>query len=232
MRAENELIRNFFVSLRSKMVSLGRESKRCPHFYMQLDVDNKDVALTPDGVSEAVCMPKRKWFVAFVNHNTEKASQKRLEEMGYETYVAKQTVMRLWKNGRKGKVDRVIIPCMVFVKCTEAERRQIVSLSFIHRFMTNKAAAAPEGMNKPVATIPQNQIDTLRFVLGQTDIPVDFIDTPLLVHDKVRVIRGHLCGMEGEVIQTVDGKSEVIVRIDLLGSAKLSIETINLEILK
>lgn len=196
------------------------------------DADNKGVATASCGVGDAVGVGNRKWFVAIVNNNTEKALQKRLDEMGYETYVAKQTVMRVWRNGRKAKVDKVIIPSVIFIRCTEAERRQVVTLPFVKRFMTNKAGTSPEGLNKPLATIPQKQIDTLRFMLGQSDIPVDFVDTPIKLHDKVTVIRGNLKGMEGEVIQTVDGKSEVIVRIDLLGSAKLSIDTINLEIVK
>lgn len=196
------------------------------------DADNKGVASVPCGVDDAVGMQDRKWYVAIVNHNTEKATQTRLGESGYETYVAKQTVMRVWKNGRKAKVDKVIIPSIVFIRCTEAERRQIVALPFINRFMTNKAASQAAGLNKPLATIPQKQIDTLRFMLGQSDIPVDFVEAPVKVHDKIMVTRGNLKGMEGEVIKTIDGKSEVIVRIDLLGSAKLSIDTVNLEILK
>ncbi|MDE5749331.1 MAG: UpxY family transcription antiterminator [Duncaniella sp.] len=199
---------------------------------MCTDADNKGVATVPHGVGGAEGVGKREWFVAIVNNNTEKASQKQLDEMGYETYVAKQLVMRVWKNGRKAKVDKVIIPSVIFIKCTEEERRRVVTLPFVKRFMTNKARTSTEGLNKPIATIPQKQIDTLRFMLGQSDIPVDFVETPIRVHDKVIVTRGNLKGMEGEVIQTEDGKSEVIVRIDLLGSAKLSIDTINLEIQK
>lgn len=200
---------------------------------MRSDADNKGVAAVPDGVDDAVGVDGslRKWYVAIVNHNTEKAAESRLEEMGYETYVAKQTAMRVWKNGRKAKVDKVIIPSVVFVKCTEAERRQVVALPFVNRFMTNKASTSAEGLNKPLATIPQRQIDTLRFMLGQSDIPVDFVDAPIRIHDKIMVTRGNLKGLEGEVIQTMDGRSEVIVRIDMLGSAKLSIDTVNLQIL-
>ncbi len=198
---------------------------------MCTDADNKSVATAPDGVGDAVGVENRKWFVAIVGHNTEKASQKRLEELGHEAYVAKQTVVRVWKNGRKARVDRVIIPSVVFIRCTEDERREIVGLPFVKRFMMNKAANV-QGQVKSLAVIPQKQIDTLRFMLGQSDIPVDFVDAPIRMHDRVVVTRGNLQGMEGEVIHTESGKSEVIVRIDILGSAKLSIETINLEILK
>ena len=105
------------------------------------------------------------------------------------------------KNGRKAKVDKVVIPSVVFVKCTEKERKSIVSLPFINRFMVNRALASVNGLHKPLVTIPQKQIDTLRFMLGQSDIPVNFVETPFRQHDKVVVVRGNLKGVEGEVIQ-------------------------------
>ena len=197
---------------------------------MCTDADTKVVAAVPAGVGDAEGMGGRRWFVAVVGTNTEKAVQKRLEEMGHEAYVAKQTVVRVWKNGRRARVDRVVIPSVVFIKCTEGERRRVVTLPFVRRFMTDRAATSTGGLNRPPATIPQRQIDTLRFMLGQSDIPVDFTDTPIRVHDRVTVVRGNLRGLEGEVIESRDGRSEVVVRIDLLGSARLSIDTVNLEV--
>lgn len=171
---------------------------------------------------------KRTWFVAIVNNNTEKASQERLEKLGYECYVATQTVVRIWRNGRKGKVDKVLLPSIVFIKCTERERRDVVTLPFINRFMTNKAAKTT-GLTKPIAVIPQRQIDTLRFMLGQTDVPVSITDAPYKVHDKIVVVRGSLKGLEGEVVRCVDNKSELIVRIDILGCASITIDTLDIE---
>ena len=196
---------------------------------MSTNTDTEGVAAVPHGVDDAVGVGSRKWYVAIVNNNTEKAVQERLIKLGYETYVAKQVVIRVWKNGRKAKVDKVVIPSVVFVKCTEAERREIVTLSFINRFLTNKAATSAHGLAKPPATIPQAQIDLLRFMLGQSELPVSFVETFFRKHDKVVVIRGNLKGLEGEVIQAGDGKSEVIVRIDILGSAKVTIDTISLQ---
>lgn len=136
------------------------------------------------------------------------------------------------ENGRKSKVDKVVIPSMVFIKCTEKERREIVTLPYISRFLTNKANTSTNGLSKPLAIIPQKQIDMLRFMLGQSDIPVTFVDKPFRVRDKVEVIRGNLKGLEGEVIQIKDGKSEIVVRIDILGAAKILIDTINLQHIK
>ena len=191
--------------------------------------DSKEVTSVLNNVGDAVGVEKRLWFVAIVNNNHEKSVQERLERLGHESYVAKQQVVRIWKNGRKGKVDKVVLPSMVFVKCTERERKLIVALPYINRFMTNKAGASANGQSKPLAVIPQRQIDILRFMLGQSDVPVTLVDTPYKLHDRIVIIRGSLNGLEGEVLETSEGKSELIVRIDILGCARVSINTIDIE---
>ena len=48
--------------------------------------------------------------------------------------------------------------------------------------------------------------------------------------DKIEVmIRGNLKELDGEVIQVNNGKSKVFVRIEILGSAKMTIGSINLQ---
>lgn len=187
------------------------------------------VAASPLGVGDAVGVDIRRWYVAIVNNNSERVVEERLQKLNYETYVAKQTVFRVWKNGRKAKVDKILLPSLVFVKCTGKERLQIVTLPYINRFMTNRAGRSVNSLSKPLAIIPQKQIDTLRFMLGQSDIPVSMTDAPYRVHDRVVVLRGCLKGLEGEVFQTVEGKSELIIRIDVLGCAKMLIDTKEIE---
>ena len=195
-------------------------------------LSNSGLASVTDVVGDAVGVAVRKWFVAVVTHNTEKAAEERLQKLNYEVYVAKQSVTRIWKNGRKTKIDKVVIPSLVFIKCTEAERRNIVTFPFIKRFLVNKAGKNENSLTKPLAVVTQREIDQLRFMLGQSNIPVTFIDTPFNVKSKVVVVRGDLRGIEGEVIQVSEGKSEVVVKIDLLGAAKMSIDTADLEPVK
>lgn len=187
------------------------------------------VATVPDGVGDAVGVEKSQWYVAIVKHNTEKSCAEKLEKIGIQTYVPTQSEYKVWKNGRKAKIDRVVIPSTVFIKCTEQERREIVKLPFINRFMTNKAGVSANSFNKPLAIIPDNQITTLKFMVGNSDTPIIFSDHPYKKGDYVRVVRGKLMGLEGEV-QAIDNKhSELIIRLDYLGNARLTIETINIE---
>ena len=183
----------------------------------------------PQGVDRAVGVPEKNWFVAVVNHNSEKATGEKLEKIGIENYVAVQEELRIWKNGRRAKVYKVVIPSVVFVYCTELQRKEIVNLPYIFRFMTNKAGATSTSGNKPIAIIPDHEIRQLKFMVGNSDSPVTFKSTPYRKGDRVRVIRGKLAGLEGD-IQVIDEKhSELTVNLSFLGSASLTIETINVE---
>lgn len=196
---------------------------------MSINTDTECVTTARQSAGGAVGVESRKWFVAIVKNNTEKTVRDRLEGLGHEAYVASQQMVRVWKNGRKAKVDKVLLPAIVFVKCSEAERREIVALPYINRFMTNKAASGEGLRSKPLAVIPQEQIDTLRFMLGQSDIPVRMVDTPYKLHDKVIVTRGNLRGLVGEIVKTADGKSDLVIRVDILGCAQVSISAIDVE---
>lgn len=194
--------------------------------------ETNSVVTVPSGVGSAVGVAKSNWFVAVVKNNTEKAVLERMLKLGYECYVPIQKEIRIWRNGKRAIVDRVVIPSLVFIHCTEAVRRDVVSLPFIIRFLTNRAGSSPEGLNKPLAIIPDGQIRTLQFMVGNSDTPVTFTPCIYRQGDKIRVIRGNLKGLEGEVQIVDDRHSELSVVIGLLGSAKLTIDTVDVELIK
>ena len=193
---------------------------------------SSNVAPVTDVVDDAVGVGKCYWFVAIVNHNSEKQSSEKLDKMGVANYLPTQSEVRVWRNGRKSKVDRIVIPSAIFIYCTEQRRKEIVGLPFIFRFMTNKAGSIKDSANKPLAIIPDKEIERLKFMLGQEDIPVEITAKPFKTGDKVRVVRGNLAGLEGEVMDLKESKSELIVTLDFFGCARLSIDTINLELKK
>lgn len=196
---------------------------------MNLTHDNENHTAVSTDVGDAVGMPKAQWFVAIVKNNTEKSVCEKLLKMGYDTYLPTQKESRIWKNGKRSVIDRVVIPAVVFINCTESERREIVSFPFINRFMTNKAGSIAGSNAKPVAVIPDNQIRILQFMLGNSDSRVDISNRPVNAGDKVKVIRGRLKGLEGEVLDLKKDKTELIVRLDFFGCARLIIDTINVE---
>lgn len=187
-----------------------------------------NLAAVPVGVDGAVGVPDAKWFVAIVNSRHEKAVGEKLAEIGLEAYVATQAEMRVWKNGRRKMIDRVVIPSMVFVHCTEPQRRQIVTLPYICRFLVNRTADSG-GLIKPVAVISDAEIYNLKFMLGQSDSPVEFVPTEFRVKDNVRVIRGNFRGLTGKIMEKSDGTHVLIVGFPLLGGAKVFIQPQDVE---
>lgn len=90
---------------------------------------------------------KKHWYVAVVNNRSEKACQDRLRkrlknetdsEKAYEVYVPIQQEMSIRHDGKRKKVDRIVFPALVFIRCTDSVRRkEIVCLPYIKRFMVN-----------------------------------------------------------------------------------------------
>lgn len=179
-------------------------------------------ASVPLSADDAVGVANRQWYVAVVNHNNELNVRQKLSALDYDCYVASQTEARIRKNGKRQMVERLVIPSKVFVHCTEPERRQLVTLPYINRFMTNPAANAA-GPRHPLAVIPGREMDRLRFMLGQSDTPVTLTSRPFVKGDRVRVVRGSLCGLEGEITNDPDGTHALIVGLNLLGYVKVSI---------
>lgn len=179
-------------------------------------------------VDDAVGVPNRLWFVAIVGRNTEKACRERLSALGYESYVATQMETRVWRTGQKKQVERVLISNILFIHVTERERLEIVKLPYINYFLTDKAGHTNDFGRHPLAVIPDSQMDMLRFMLYHADSPVSFTSEPLRLGDHIRVIRGQLTGCEGYVAK--DGnQTHLVVRIDFLGSAQVSISSDDLE---
>ena len=190
--------------------------------------DNKQVASETNVLDDAVGMASRRWFVAVVRHNTEKKLQKYLSGHGLEAYVASQPKLRIYPSGRKKWVDMILIHSKVFIHCTEKERREIVVHPYIHRFLVNPTGKVVNG-SRPVAVIPEKEMETLRFMLGQKEYPVSFSDRCYKTGAKIKIIRGSLKGLEGEVIESDSGQKDLLVHLDLLGSAKVSIPLSDLQ---
>lgn len=187
------------------------------------DLSGNATAVTPttDG---AVGISEVKWFIAVMRRpRSEKAAAEALAKHGYEVYVAMQKQLRVWSRGRRRFVDHVVITGIIFINCTEEKRRQAAHSPYISHYMVDCADS------RRIATVPDNQIRTLKFMLGQSDVPVEFSPEVYHAGDRVRVVRGNLLGLEGIVTEAADGRSELVVTVDLLGSAKLKISSADIE---
>ena len=140
----------------------------------------------------------------------EKKTAERLKTMGVEYYLPIQSEIRQWSDRRK-RVDRLVIPMMIFVHVTPQERPLPLTLQAISRYMVLRGESRP-------AVIPEEQMERFRFMLDYSPEAVEICSTPLAAGDAVKVIKGPLAGLEGELVM-IGGKSKVAVRLDMLGCA-------------
>ena len=86
-----------------------------------------------------------------------------------------------------------------------------LTLQAISRYMVLRGESRP-------AVIPEEQMERFRFMLDYSPEAVEICSTPLAAGDAVKVIKGPLAGLEGELVM-IGGKSKVAVRLDMLGCA-------------
>lgn len=195
----------------------------------QEDITRTDEMPTYKGGS-AVGVPTRKWFVAIVKNNTELVCQEKLEKKGFEAYVPTQDIIALDNKRRRKVVHKILIPAKILLHVTESERKEIVEYPYIIRYMTDIGKRTDKFGHHPIATIPNDQILKMKFVLGHADEPVEFEQT-FNLGDKVRVIRGGLIGTEGNVVGC-GGVTYFAIQVNLLGVAKVRIKQSDLQIIK
>ena len=150
------------------------------------------------------------WLAAYVKMHHERKVRDRLTAMGIENFLPVQVEMRQWSDRRK-LVDTVLLPMMVFVHVTPKERMEVLSFSTVSRYMVVRGESTP-------AVIPDEQMARFRFMLDYSDEAVCMNDSPLARGEKVRVIKGPLSGLVGELV-TVGGRSKIAVRLNMLGCA-------------
>ena len=168
--------------------------------------------------SDREARPKR-WVAALVQMNCEKKIAAKLDKLGIENYVPTQIEVHQWSD-RKKKIDRIIIPMIIFVRLTKDEEDEFRRLPFIIKFITYPGA-------KELATpIPDYQIAQLKTLLEYADSPVTFCnhielgDIVRITHGPLKGLTGYCCGMS---------VSEVAIHIELLGYAITYIPKTHLE---
>lgn len=159
-------------------------------------------------------MAEKRWLAAYVKMHHEKKVRDRLTVMGVENFLPVQEEIRQWSD-RKKKVERVLIPMMIFVRVDTREQRSIITHPSILYYLTLRGEHTP-------TEIPADQMERFRFMLDHSDTTVNFSANDLQPGEKVRVIKGPLTGLEGELI-TMEGKSRIIIRIEQLGYAEVEI---------
>ena len=156
------------------------------------------------------------WVAALVQMNSEKKVSSMLTKLGYPNYVPTQTEIRQWSD-RKKKIEKVVIPMIVFIWVDKDEVNTLRKNSFIYKFITYP------GQKKP-AIIPNEQIEKLKFMLHHADSAVEFAETVYEIGDEVEIVRGPLKGLFGTLCYTEKGKPTLGVYVELLGYSYVNVD--------
>ena len=177
--------------------------------------DQKFEIETPAIVADdAVGIPR--WYVAYVGTRAEKAVRDRLVSLGYEAYAATQWEIHVWRNGRKKKIERPVITQYVFIRLTEQQRTEILTMPEIHYFLVNRAGATNAYGRHLPAVIPDAQMRMLQRMLGQSESAVRFATSGFSIGDTVRVL-GWGDNLKGQVVCIPGNHTRYIgIRIDQL----------------
>ena len=164
--------------------------------------------------------PKR-WIAALVQVCTEKKVGAKLSRLGVENYVPIQQEIHQWSD-RKKKINRVVIPMVVFICTDENTEKQISSYSFIKKILAYPGC-------KDTAVIPDQQIERLKFMLNNAGAEVQLNDKIFSVGENVRIVDGPLKGLEGELCYVMDDKPMVAIRVECLGYACVNVSKSDIE---
>lgn len=156
----------------------------------------------------------KSWLVVYVQSNREKKTYERLKALGYDSFLPLQEETHRWSD-RSKKVQRVVIPMVVFVRISPSERIPVLRLPSVSRFMVLRGESTP-------AIIPDAQMERFRFMLDYSEEAVEMCSERIQPGEQVKVIKGPLTGLTGELI-TMGGKSKVAVRIHILGAAMVEV---------
>ena len=161
-------------------------------------------------LTDSIQPEERKWYVAYVRLFHERKTAEKLAAMGIESFVPVREEIHQWSQ-RKKKVMRVLIPQMIFIHATPKERLEALTLASISHYMVLRGEHTP-------AVIPDRQMQQFMFMVDYSEESIEMYNSSLQPGQSIKVIKGPLAGMEGELME-IEGKSKVIVRLDLLGCA-------------
>ena len=107
-----------------------------------------------------------------------------LNALGIECFLPVQEEVRRWSDRMK-KMERMLIPMMIFVRVNAVEQRQVIQLPAVIRYLVLRDEHRP-------AIIPDYQMNHFRFLLDHAENTVTIEQEFLVPGISVRVVKGPL----------------------------------------
>ena len=159
------------------------------------------------------------WFAARTRDKQEFVIRDSLEKLradiNIEYYLPTQFVIRQLKYRRKC-VEVPVIRNLIFVRATKQDACDLsnkygVQLYYIKDFVTHA-----------MLIVPDKQMEDFKQIMDLNPDNISFDNEVLTVGSKVRVMKGDLCGVEGELALEAN-KTYVIIRIEGVLTASVKV---------
>jgi transcriptional antiterminator NusG len=149
-----------------------------------------------------------RWYAVYTAPRAEKKVSERFTLEGIEHYLPIQKVKRRWSD-RVKEVEVPVINGYIFVHVPDTDFTKVVHVYGALQFV--REGGIP-------AAIPDTQLDSLRFMVDHADEPVEYSQESFEHGESIRITKGPLEGMMGELME-MKGKSKVLIRLDKFGCA-------------
>ena len=159
------------------------------------------------------------WFAARTRDKQEFVIRDSVEKLradiNIEYYLPTQFVIRQLKYRRKC-VEVPVIRNLIFVRATKQDACDLsnkygVQLYYIKDFVT-----------RAMLIVPDKQMEDFKQIMDLNPDNISFDNEVLTVGSKVRVMKGDLCGVEGELALEAN-KTYVIIRIEGVLTASVKV---------
>ena len=132
------------------------------------------------------------WFAARMHCGSELSVRERLSKLGTENFLP--TEERTRTRGHS-KYEHPIIPGMIFVRTTKKRACELPNnMGMPLRYLIDPAT-------RTLLVVPDKQMDDFRRVLDLSISEGGLMDAPLHLGDRVRVVKGPLNGVEGNIVE-------------------------------
>ena len=166
---------------------------------------------------------ERVWYVAYVAPRSEKKVCKDIADMPIEAYTPTRMETRLWRNGRRKKVEKVLIPGVVFVKISSTQIEDVRRVPNVYSYMMDPAKRGNKQGVKTFAIIPEAEMRLLKAMVGQDEYNVDF-SSQFSLGEHVRIVGFENFGETAQIVRLPGNKSTYVgVRVGFLGCAYMEV---------
>jgi transcription antitermination factor NusG len=144
---------------------------------------------------------KVKWYTAYTLPKFEKKVSAELSKRNIEAYLPLQKVVRQWSD-RVKKIEVPLFPNYIFIKTTELNRREAISVRGICKFVS---------FDGRPAVIADEDISAIKKLSNENPE----VEANLIEGSNVRIMRGPLAGLTG-VLYSKKGKNRFGLRIETI----------------